>query len=145
MRSSYFSFSLFWDLASRQSFNFHWWLFLNWQSQAGWFQTHRSFSGIRHCIFWQRIILSLFFRMWETHQLNAGSCSMHWAIVDVAIWIGCVSLRSNNFPTKWSHLSICDEFLNQTLAFSWLTYLECDHLIPFTWGLVIFSLIDKCM
>ena len=39
------------------------------------------------------IILSLFFRKWWTHQLNAGSCWMPWAMEYSATWIGCNSLR----------------------------------------------------
>ena len=63
------------------------------------------------CHFTLEIMLSFFFKTWWTHQLSAGSNWKSFTMAYLATWIGCDSLRLDNFSHNaepsfhWQHLS----------------------------------------
>ena len=69
------------------------------------------------------IIWSLFFWIWWTYQLDAGSCWTAWAMAYLATWIGYDSLRLGNF----SH-DVDPSFHLQQMSQPAFDFLRVSHL-----------------
>ena len=68
----------------------------------------------------KHMIMSLFLKIWWSHQLNASSCSM----LEKSYYptqTECDSLGQRVSPMKWSHLSIEKNIPAKLMTFYWQT------------------------